>query len=842
MNSSLEAAMRYAVLGYKVYPVWGIKDGKCLCGGIDGCKPGKHPYGKAVPHGGKQATTDAEIIKTWFPTSYVNVGIRTDGFCVLDVENKNGGMELLKSWKQQYGPMPKTPTARSGGGGRHFYFKPSAVIVPANPKPQIKFADGIELLVGGGVIVPPSNHISGGQYQWIVEPETPLSDMPEWLVCMATDFLKPKPKATELFNPMKSTISKGETFSDIGRLDGGRRNERVNSVIGSMVENGYSNEQILEDGIRWAEQQDPTYSVKELDEKILFFARKRKVVIEEEEYKNLEDGCSVSAFGSSVFGEPTPDAARRAFTSAFGSSGVKSDNTPTPVEPSDGLPDAALYGLVGDFVRAVEPLTEADPAGVLACVLTGVGNMFGRNLHHRIGRRHSTNLFTLLIGDTSSRKGTCWDVAETWLSATAPEWAADCMESGFGSRQGFVYRIRDAQRPDDGVPDKRLLVIEEEWAKPLRLCRSENSILSPLIRSAFDGKPLAVLNKGENRYGCREPHVSIIGMVTADELRELTKGRTEIVNGTINRFLLVNCLRRRYLPTGGDYEAVGRRFAPKLTAAVSAASRQTTAVKLDAETAELWNEEYRRLEQPRDGDYGKSVARLSVHCLKVAMLYAALDGSPVIKMPHLNAALSLVDYCDKSAAAVFGKPKAGGDEPFADEPKHAKLLNFIRSRNGINKTDAHRLFNNEMKADELNGLFGLMKDFIVEKGGRWFPKECNTGGGVASDYKNPKTEEPKTEEPNDRRSDGGSPKTEAADSSSAFGHSVFGSSVVPESREKTEEPEPFQHSAFGSSGVRSPSEAVNHPPPVIPTTPKPETQKQWAERLRAQIRAERGLL
>jgi hypothetical protein len=127
-NSSLipnnqAEALRYASVGYKVFPVWGIKEGRCLCGGIDDCHPGKHPYGKAVPHGAKDATTDADTIRKWFKGEGVNVGISIDGFWVLDVDKRHGGMETLAAWERQYGAMPITPTVQSGGGGWHFYFK-----------------------------------------------------------------------------------------------------------------------------------------------------------------------------------------------------------------------------------------------------------------------------------------------------------------------------------------------------------------------------------------------------------------------------------------------------------------------------------------------------------------------------------------------------------------------------------------------------------------------------------------------------------------------------------------------------------------------------------------------
>jgi hypothetical protein len=727
MNDNLKCALHYAALGYRVYPVWGIKDGKCLCGKTDGCKPGKHPYGLAVPHGGQDATTDEAKIKAWFKGRLVNVGIRIEGFCTLDVENRNGGMELLASWERQHGKMPLTPTAISGSGGRHFSFKPHPAI--SRLKEKIKFISGAELLVGGDVIVPPSNHVSGGQYSWLLPLETPLAEMPDWLVELVSVHQRTekqktvKPTNEESFDPMVMTVSAGNTFTQLGKLPSGSRHDAVNRAIGSMLANGYSREQILEQGIKWAEEQDPPYDIRQLEHKVEDFARKEAVKIEERQtdgllvnHENLIRPFANSPLATTA--EPS-----------------EPDNKPTPVELHSRLPEAAYSGLLGEYLKAVEPLTEADPAGILACMLTGIGNAIGRKLHHTIGKRHSGNLFILLVGSTSSRKGTCWSVAESLLSLSCPDWYAACLENGFGSGQGLIHRIRDAQGEDAGIPDKRLLVIEEEFSKPLRLCRNETSILAANIRYAFDGIPLSVLNKGENRYGCREPHISTINMITPEELKELTKGRTELVNGTINRFLLVECRRRRYLPTGGDYLAVGRQFSSRLKAAIESAITDNP-LSLDADATEYWNTEYRRLEQERSGDYGKAVARLSVHCLKVAMIYAALDGSPVIRLPHLKAALAFIDYCDRSAFSVFGKPT--NDRPPngpTDEPPHSKLYNFIQSRpNGITKTDAHRLFNNRMSSEDLNKLFDILLSakLIVQMDNRWYAATLLTGVGGCS--------------------------------------------------------------------------------------------------------------
>jgi hypothetical protein len=314
-NENLVQALRYVSLGYKVYPVWGIKNGKCLCGGLKGCRPGKHPYGKAVPHGEKDATTEENIIRQWFKGSAVNIGVSIDGFVVLDFDEKHGGMKTLAEWERLHGPMPITPAVKSGGRGRHFYFKHPGV--PLNEKP----ARGVDCLWGngGGLIMPPSLHQSGDRYEWLVPPETPLAEMPPWLV----EIIAEKPSAalsyavavrsTESvghsttangFDPMSGVVDAVPIFDDLGMLPAGCRNAEVNRIVGSMLGNGFTPEQVYESGLRWAERQSPPYSTDDLLAKIRAFGSKQQVSITEMKYPQnapLHEGEKHSPFAGSPF-------------------------------------------------------------------------------------------------------------------------------------------------------------------------------------------------------------------------------------------------------------------------------------------------------------------------------------------------------------------------------------------------------------------------------------------------------------------------------------------------------------------------------------------------------------
>jgi|GEM_PF-5757017 len=203
----------------------------------------------------------------------------------------------------------------------------------------------------------------------------------------------------------------------------------------------------------------------------------------------------------------------------------------------------AYFCVLGATAQAVAPHTEADEAAVLCCLLTAFGSACGFRPHFDHGKRHGANLFIGLSGATASRKGTATGIGKEVVGRADPEWLDRVQHEGFASGEGLIWAVRDPCEKDPvGVPDKRLLVIEEEWAKTFTLGAADKSILTPIIRGCYDRIPIGKKNKGENAYGCREPHVSIIANITPDDLRQALGGRNAvaIANGFLNRFLLVH--------------------------------------------------------------------------------------------------------------------------------------------------------------------------------------------------------------------------------------------------------------------------------------------------------------
>ena len=183
MGTMAERAQAYARLGWLVLPLHTPNTaGGCSCGSADCRSVGKHPQTK---HGVHDATKDpTEVTALWRKFPEANIGLQTglaSGFIVLDVDPRNGGDASLAELEALHGPLPETVEARTGGGGRHFYFK-----APEHPVARRRVASGLDLQAEDAYVVgPPSQHFSGGTYRWVHgrSPfDIPLADAPSWLL------------------------------------------------------------------------------------------------------------------------------------------------------------------------------------------------------------------------------------------------------------------------------------------------------------------------------------------------------------------------------------------------------------------------------------------------------------------------------------------------------------------------------------------------------------------------------------------------------------------------------------------------------------------------------------
>jgi hypothetical protein len=383
------------------------------------------------------------------------------------------------------------------------------------------------------------------------------------------------------------------------------------------------------------------------------------------------------------------------------------------------LASNALHGLAGDFVRLVSPHSEADPIALLSQFLVEFGNCIGRGPHFVAeADRHYTNLYQVLVGRTAKgRKGTSHGHVRRLFRMVDEGWSTACEKHGLSSGEGLIWAVRDPiekEEPikqkgkvvgyqtvvvDPGVEDKRLLIYESEFAQCLRVLDREGNTLSAAVRNAWDTGTLSTLTKNSPAHATGA-HISIIGHITQDEaLRYLD--RTEAANGFGNRFLWLCVRRSKVLPEGGNLsEQDLRDFALKVRMAVEF-SRTVQEVRRDGEARELWAAVYHELSEGRAGLLGAITARAEAQVMRLALLYALLDMSTVIRREHLLAGLALWAYAEDSAAYVFGSSMG---DPVADE-----ILRALRAtKEGLTRTQIRDLFGRNRGKDEIGRALGVL--------------------------------------------------------------------------------------------------------------------------------------
>ncbi len=210
MGIMLEAALSYLSEGFKVFPV----------------KPDKTPM---TDHGLKDATMTQQGAKEyWSKWPDAGIALVTDGLVVVDFDVKNGGYDSKRAIESKYGPMLKTRTHRTGGGGLHYIYRnPNGM----NIRNTVSFGGypGVDLRANGGYIVaPPSPHTSGRHYE--ILDQSPIVVAPDWVL----EIIKRKPTQT-----LSNTPGDGQPIPE------GQRDATLTKLAGAMRRQGMTEMEIL---------------------------------------------------------------------------------------------------------------------------------------------------------------------------------------------------------------------------------------------------------------------------------------------------------------------------------------------------------------------------------------------------------------------------------------------------------------------------------------------------------------------------------------------------------------------------------------------------------------------
>jgi hypothetical protein len=209
----LSAALRYAELGYRVFP----------------CAPGNST--PLTDHGFFDATTEVEQIERWWgqhPTA--NVAIATAGLLVVDLDPAEGNAAnpWLKDDPDKQLDLAAAPTAMTPRGGRHHVFrKPAGKGWRCTAS---RLAPKVDTRTDGGYIVVPPSWRPDGAYSWVpgLELDGPperLPEPPSWLASLLDALAQETPTLAHVATGggQANPIPEGQRNATLARLGGNMR-------------------------------------------------------------------------------------------------------------------------------------------------------------------------------------------------------------------------------------------------------------------------------------------------------------------------------------------------------------------------------------------------------------------------------------------------------------------------------------------------------------------------------------------------------------------------------------------------------------------------------------------
>jgi hypothetical protein len=353
---------------------------------------------------------------------------------------------------------------------------------------------------------------------------------------------------------------------------------------------------------------------------------------------------------------------------------VITDEMPKPMRPE------ALHGILGHVVSCMAEQTEAPEESLLIHLLTYMGNWLGRSAVTYVGgKKHFNTLYSLIVGPTyKGRKGTAKSMVDDFAEALDPEWYNNCVvgKSGYSTGEGLLWAIRDDREfygkggepvTEPGVEDKRLMIVEEEFAKTLKTASRPNNVLTAYYRDLWQSPPHYQTGTKTTPVEVTDAHVSIVGHITVSDLSKLAASE-DIGNGFFNRFLVCASQRRKIVKrprpidwTGNDFKQLIGRFRH---AYQKVSERGVVWIRDCKAFEDAWDDYYPTIGEGRAANVAELAERQGDHVNRIALIFAVLDGSETKELKHLEAAIAVWDYCEASLGYAFSGSVVGN--PMAD--------------------------------------------------------------------------------------------------------------------------------------------------------------------------------
>ncbi|QTN27472.1 DUF3987 domain-containing protein [Rhodoferax sp. AJA081-3] len=363
---------------------------------------------------------------------------------------------------------------------------------------------------------------------------------------------------------------------------------------------------------------------------------------------------------------------------------------------------SCLHGVFGDVARAGSDGSETNAYAIAANLMSYLSCAIGRGPYLPVGNTwHHTRMFLLHVGRSGrGRKGDAVSLVirlDHALRELNAAFAPQVHRGGLSSREGLVALMHDGYRQGrlevPSIADKRLWVVESEFANVLHQSRRDGNTLSAALRDCWDGVSLKPATKN-NRLYATDPHVCLSGAISPIELLSLVQHR-ELTNGFANRFLIIWAERSQVVPFPRETpQAIVTALAQRLLDILQFvhANWHDTMDRLRVELSPKAQWRYAQLYRGElNEDSGSPLVaalleRRAPMLLRIALLFALADLQLCIDVPHIEAAMAWVRYTTASVKYIF--TSAAENERTAQVIETAqRILTFLQERGAGSRRD-----------------------------------------------------------------------------------------------------------------------------------------------------------
>ncbi|MEP7362282.1 MAG: hypothetical protein ABI972_03435 [Acidobacteriota bacterium] len=337
------------------------------------------------------------------------------------------------------------------------------------------------------------------------------------------------------------------------------------------------------------------------------------------------------------------------------------------------FPESAWRGAFAHYRDAMAGTTEASDVAHFAALWSACGVALGRRVRMFAGELVYPNTYLCYFGSTGDKKTTAQ--RRPINLQLIPNTVKIIQASG--STEG----IADALKREDGEPAVALFAFEE-FTSLLARGRWEGATILEFFTEAFDCPDAWELKYRHNKVLINMPTLSIIAGTTAEWFWKNARP-DDFYGGFGNRFAYLTGTRKAPIPN--PVEPGGTDLQKVREAIRELSCIHPTAVRFSARAERLWERFYDDWERrERNGLFGASVKRIHVYVRKLAIVYAALEGTlPEITIEQLKAAIAVGVYASECARTLVDVQHASVGRAVGE--MEAKFLAWIGQHDGASK-------------------------------------------------------------------------------------------------------------------------------------------------------------